>query len=282
MEISQIENNVFLISDTELILKDSFECGQCFRWKEDEKGYIGVAKNKLIRVIQSENGIILENTNIHDINTIWLDYFDLNTSYSDIIKNLPDDSFLQSAAAFGRGIHILRQDPFEALISFIISANNNITRIKGIVERLCVKYGKPIIFEGKTYYSFPSPSELSGVTLSDLSFLNAGYRDKYLLDAFQKLNGEIDIEELLTVNSAELKKVLLTIKGVGPKVCDCVMLFGFARYECFPKDVWIKRVINSIYGDDFDEKSFGEYAGVIQQYLFHYARNGQKKELHKL
>ena len=280
MKIELINSNKsqILISGTNINLKDTFNCGQCFRWNEDKNGFVGISDGKIIRAIQEQNGFILENTNLEDVNSYWVNYFDLKTNYKSIAKNLPDDDYLQNAAAFGKGIHILKQNPLEILISFIISANNNISRIKKIIEKFCSMYGKEIKFEGKTYYTFPEKEDLKNVSLFDLQLLHAGYRDSYIMDAVEKINNGLDFKKLNKLNSEDLRKSLLEIKGVGPKVCDCIMLFGFSRYECFPKDVWIKRVITDIYGENFDEKAFGKYAGVVQQYLFHYARNNREEK----
>ena len=280
MKIELINSNKsqILISGTNINLRDTFNCGQCFRWNEDENGFVGISDGKIIRAIQDQNGFILENTNLEDVNSYWVNYFDLKTNYKSIAKSLPDDDYLQNAAAFGKGIHILKQNPLEIVISFIISANNNISRIKKIIEKFCSMYGKEIEFEGKTYYTFPEKEDLKNVSLFDLQLLHAGYRDSYIMDAVEKINNGLDFKKLNKLNSEDLRKSLLEIKGVGPKVCDCIMLFGFSRYECFPKDVWIKRVITDIYGENFDEKAFGKYAGVVQQYLFHYARNNREEK----
>lgn len=275
MKISQTDNNTVKISDIFISLKDTFECGQCFRWNEFEKGYIGVAGGRVVYVWQnSPNEMFLTNTNIDDVRDFWVNYFDLKTDYDVIISSIPEnDIYLRQAADCGRGIKILRQDPAETIISFIISANNNIKRIKGIIEKLSSLYGDKILYQDTVYFAFPSLSVLNKLTIDDLRILHAGYRDKYLIDAFEKLSDDRVIALKKDPISEDRKKFLLSIKGVGPKVCDCIRLFGFSEYDAFPKDVWIKRVIKEHYGDDFDEKQFGKYAGVYQQYMFHYARN---------
>lgn len=275
MKISQLDNGSVRISETYISLKDTFECGQCFRWNEYKDGYIGVAKGRVLYVKQNDfNEIIMENTTLAEAENLWTEYFDLNTDYDGIISSIPpEDEYLSAAAECGRGIRILKQDPSETVISFIISANNNIKRIKKIVEKLSSMYGDKISYNNDTYYSFPSLSALAHATLEELQELHAGYRDKYLLDAFSKLP-DFDFSEK---DSEKLRKNLLGIKGVGPKVCDCIRLFGFSEYDAFPKDVWIKRVLKEHYGEDFNEKSLGKYAGVYQQYMFHYARNAQKE-----
>lgn len=274
MKISQIDTDTFRISDIFISLKDTFECGQCFRWNEYKDGYIGVVANRVLYVYQNTyDEMYMQNTTREDIENFWIDYFDFNTDYDKIISEIPEsDEYLRTAANCGRGIRILKQEPFETVISFIISANNNIKRIKKIIEKLSYIYGSEIKYGNDVFYSFPKGASLKKATLEELQELHAGYRDKYLIDAFKKLSD--DVREIYSdVSSEDLRKYLMSIKGVGPKVCDCILLFGFSKYDAFPKDVWIKRVIKEHYGEDFDEKSFGKYAGIYQQYMFHYARN---------
>lgn len=277
INILNSKNNSIFISDVDINLKETFECGQCFRWNFENGGYVGIVNGKVLKAIQKDNGFILENTTIEEFEKIWINYFDLKMDYSAIINDYPDDKFLEKAAVFGKGIRILKQNPLEMIISFIISSNNNIGRIKKIIESFCSLYGKPIQYQNNTYYTFPEKEALSAVTEEGLKSIRAGFRDKYIFDAVCRIiNGEINFEVLLKLTTDDIKKEFLKIKGVGPKVCDCVLLFGFGRYEAFPKDIWIKRVISEVYGENFDEKSFGKYAGIIQQYLFYFARENPK------
>lgn len=270
MEIFQRGKDSVVIKGVDISLEDTFECGQCFRWNKFERGYVGVAFGKVLYVYSEGDSLIFENTNEKEVRELWLDYFDLNTDYGKIAELIPEkDEYLRKAAECGRGIRILKQQPEETVISFIISANNNIKRIKGIIERFCERYGNEIEWKGLTFYSFPEIKTLSSVTAEDIAFLHAGYRDKYLADAFSKLQ-TLDFS---ATPENELPTLLRSIKGVGPKVCDCILLFGFSKYDAFPKDTWIKKVLKEHYGDGFDPTSFGKYAGVYQQYMFHYARN---------
>ena len=271
--ISLDKSHIF-IDGSGIILADTFDCGQCFRWNFVSEGkYIGVVNGKVVIATQTETGFSLEGENISEDVDFWKNYFDLDTDYDSIIKNFDKESYIYKAAEAGKGIHILRQDPWEVLVSFIISANNNITRIKKIIEKLCQLKGTPIEYMGQTYYTFPTPKELASITPEEIAELHAGYRDRYLSTLFDKANNGFSASELTGLDNDTLRKELLSILGVGNKVCDCIMLFGYSRYSAFPKDVWIKRVIKEHLGDDFSEKDLGEYAGVIQQYLFHYARN---------
>ena len=254
-----------------------FECGQCFRWKKETDGsYTFVAFGKVVNVLKKDDYVIFNNTNEEEFENVWAQYFDLDTNYSkikDILSNV--DKNLKTATQFGNGIRILKQDLWECVVSFIISANNNIPRIQGIIERLCESFGKEIEYNSKKYYTFPEPKDITG----DLSHLRAGYRDDYIKDACKAfLSGKFSGIESLSTDEA--RKLLLTIKGIGPKVCDCILLFGLNRREVFPVDVWVRRTLNELYKDEvskttprkFAEDRFGNLAGYAQQYLFYYMR----------
>ncbi|MBQ3181721.1 MAG: DNA-3-methyladenine glycosylase 2 family protein [Clostridia bacterium] len=268
--------------DKDFIPKHIFECGQCFRFKkEKDDSFTIVAKGKVINVSKRDGNIILKNTTDEDVADIWFDYFDLGTDYIAIKNALSVDKHLKKSVVFGSGIRILNQDLWECIISFIISANNNIPRIQGIVEKLCERYGDKISAFDNTYYTFPDADRLKDVTKEELAFLRAGYRDSYLLDAIKKVaDREIELNKLSDLSTQEAKSELLKIKGVGNKVADCILLFGNKRCETFPVDVWVKRSISTIYageiGDmeisDFAAKKFGGFAGYAQQYLFYYMR----------
>jgi N-glycosylase/DNA lyase len=277
-DITEISENYFRISPTDISLKDTFECGQCFRFNDDGEGYVGVAGKKAARFIQGDGCIYIQGATREDTEKFWLPYLALDKDYSDVLTRFEDDEYIKKAALFGKGIRILRQDPCETTVSFIISSNNNIKRIKKIIEHFCSLFGKEIIFEGRTFYTFPTGGELSAVTKEALAPVKAGFRDKYIADAAEKIvSGDIDFGKISTLDTDAARKELMRIKGVGEKVADCILLFGFDRGEAFPKDVWIKRVMNDIYGDGFDEKRFGKDAGIIQQWMFHYARMNQDR-----
>jgi len=277
--ITEISENYFKIEPTDISLKDTFECGQCFRWDADENGYVGVVRRKAVRMIQGDGCIYIKNTTREDIANLWIPYLSLDVDYSSVPKLYPDDEYLRKAFDFGKGIRILRQDKCEALLSFIISSNNNISRIKKIITSFCKLYGSPIQFENTVLYSFPDEESLPSFTEEGLASIRAGFRDKYLMDAALKMiSGEIKLDYISSLSTEDARNELMKIKGVGPKVSDCVLLFGFGRGDVFPKDVWIKRVLSEVYGDGFDETVFGENAGIIQQWLFHYARNGEKRQ----
>ncbi len=258
----------------------TFECGQCFRWNCDDEGvYTGIADGRVCHIKNRE--LICRDGD----EEFWGRYFDFDTDYAKIQSSLiGTDGELKKCIEFGCGIRILRQNVWETIVSFIISANNNIPRIKKIIEMLCQMYGDEISDGDKIYYSFPAPERLAVLECEDLAPLRAGYRDKYILDAAKKVaSGEVDLSRLDAMEDAELKKTLMKIKGVGGKVADCIMLFSLGRFSVFPTDVWIKRILNEVYGVGeadimkFVSEKYGALAGFAQQYLYYYYRDNSIK-----
>ena len=271
-------------------LEDIFECGQCFRWnKEEDSSYTGVIKNGVINVKMLGNEIIFKGICDKEIKDIVEDYFDLTRDYSKIKKQLSEiDTYMKTSVEYGKGIRILNQDLWETIISFIISANNNIPRIKGIIERLSAKYGKEIEWNGKKYYTFPTPEELKEVSVEDYRKLGLGFRDIRLYETTKMiLENKVDLQKLReNPDTKDVRDQLLTLSGVGPKVADCILLFSdLKRFEVFPIDVWVRRVMNDLYIKEEDEtkvskvkiekianEKFGNLAGLAQQYLFYWRR----------
>lgn len=248
----------------------TLDCGQAFRWKLDSEGYWqGAAKGSVLRLRREGDSLRLLCSQ-REFDEIWHDYFDLGTDYDKIREELSGISpVMKAAAAFAPGIHILRQEPWEALCSFIISQNNNIPRIQGIIERLCESFGKPL---GNGYFDFPTAEALAALTVDELSPLRAGFRAKYLIDAAEKVaSGEVDLKKIaeapVDFGRTELQKIV----GVGPKVAECTLLYGFHKTECFPMDVWMKRAMAQLF-PEYSPDSFGKNAGIAQQYIFHYSR----------
>ena len=272
-------------------LKDIFECGQCFRWNEQEDGsYTGIWKENVVNVKKEGQDYVFsgicKNGNLEE--EIYT-YFDLDRDYEKIKKELSKkDTYMKTSIQYGKGIRILNQDLWETIISFIISANNNIPRIKGIIERLSKAYGKKIESNGKEYYTFPTPEELKNVTVKAYRELGLGFRDIRIYETTKMiLEGKVDLEELEeNPNTMEVREKLLTLSGVGPKVADCILLFSnLKRLEVFPIDVWVRRVMNDLYIQNEDEtkvnkkqiemlakEKFGDLAGLAQQYLFYWRR----------
>ena len=273
-------------------LKHIFDCGQCFRWKENEDGsYTGIFRENVINVKTEMVKIIFQGIcqNDKNIKEVCTQYFDLNRDYESIKNKLSKiDEYMEESIKFGYGIRILNQDLWETIISFIISANNNIPRIKGIIERISCKYGKTIIYNEKEYYTFPTPEELSKASVEDLRNLGLGFRDVRVYETTQIIvNKEVDLEQLKEEKDFQkIRETLLTLPGVGPKVADCILLFSeLKRWEAFPIDVWVRRVMNELYIkneneekvnkkliEDIAHKKFGNLAGIAQQYLFFWKR----------
>lgn len=250
-----------------------FECGQCFRWNKDEKGvYKGVVGDFVITAENCVNGVSINCNNEAFIT----EYFDLKRDYGKIKDMFSQDEILSVATKHGYGIRLLKQQPFETVISFIISANNNIPRIKKIVEALCENFGERIC-DG--HFKFPTPEVLSKLTIDDLSVIKSGFRAKYIIDASKKIAfGEINLDEIYSMSSQDGRKYLKQIKGIGDKVADCILLFAYQKFDVFPKDVWIKKILYNLYKveaknfDLFVKEKFGDFGGFAQQYLFYYGR----------
>ncbi len=271
-------------------LKDIFDCGQCFRWNEQEDGsYTGIFGNNVINVKKQNNEITFEGICEKNIKETIENYFDLNRNYQEIKDQLSKiDENMKTSIEYGQGIRILNQDLWETIISFIISANNNIPRIKGIIERLSEKYGNEIEFNGKKYYTFPTPDQLKNVSVEEYRKLGLGFRDIRLYETTKMiLEKEVDLEKMKqNPNTQEVREELLKLSGVGPKVADCILLFSdLKRFEVFPIDVWVRRVMNDLYIKQEDEtkvskkqiekiaqEKFGDLAGLAQQYLFYWRR----------
>ena len=267
-----------------------FECGQCFRWnKQIDGSYTGVIKQGVINVKKQNQKIIFTGMCEGSLKDIVTDYFDLNRDYEKIKMQLSKvDENVNLSIKYGNGIRILNQDLWETIISFIISANNNIPRIKGIIERLSKNFGKEITWNNEKYYTFPTPEELKNVTIEEYRKLGLGFRDIRLYETTHiVLDGKIDLENLQKEKDTILvREELLKLSGVGPKVADCILLFStLKRFEVFPIDVWVRRVINDLYIKNPDEtkvnkkqiekiaqEKFGNLSGLAQQYLFYWRR----------
>ena len=270
-------------------LKDIFECGQCFRWNKNEnESYTGVINKGVLNVEKKGKKIIFSGILDGNIEEIVRFYFDLDRNYEEIKLQLSNvDEYLKTSVEYGKGIRILNQDLWETIISFIISANNNIPRIKGIIERISEKYGTEIEWNRKKYYIFPTPEKLSQATVEDLRSLGTGFRDKRIFETTQMvLNGRFDLKAITQKDTLTAREELLTLSGVGPKVADCILLFStLKRLDVFPIDVWVRRVMNELYIKNEDEnkvskkeimklaeKKFGRLEGLAQQYLFYWKR----------
>ena len=249
-----------------LDLDQTFNCGQSFRWFQQDDWYLGVAGSYFARIRQQGDTIIIQSTASE---AFWQNYFDTSTDYAMLKDLFSQTPALVAPCQMAGGIRILKQNGWEALASFIISQNNNIKRITGIIARMCETFGEPIQ-EG--LYAFPTPERLASCTVEDLAPLRCGFRARYLIDAAQRVcSNEVCIDALYTLPLEDARAMLMQIVGVGRKVADCALLSGFYRLECFPIDVWIGRALKELFPTGFPQ-SLNPYAGIAQQMLFHYMR----------
>ena len=276
-------------------LEHIFECGQCFRWEKEQNGsYTGiVAGRKPVNITFTpyegklySGQLIIDNAEDSDYEDFWKEYLDLNRDYGKIKAELSkNDKVMAKAIDFGQGIRILRQDVWETLVSFIISQNNNIKRIKKCIRLLCENFGEfALEYRGEKFFETPTAKVLASLSEKDLEVCGLGYRAKYLIEtakAIEKDNGK-SLIELKKADTSLAFAYLTSLHGVGPKVANCILLFALARFESFPIDVWVKEAMNKLYGIDkenkkamaeYAEKNFGEFGGVAQQYLFYYSRS---------
>lgn len=281
-------------------LKQTFECGQCFRFKKiNDNNYIIVAFGRVIELKEDGNNVFIYNSNEEDVKNIWIKYFDLEREYSSIKDELSKDELLRKSVEFGAGIRILNQDSFEMLISFIISARNSIPSIMKTIGRISVKFGTKVEYNGEEYYTFPTIDAIKDATLEEIQETGASFRSKYIIDTIHNICNskkakeenknvdelkKYDLDYIKSLNDDECHKALQEFKGVGAKVADCIMLFSMEKYSAFPVDVWVKRAMIYFYGAEdaslnkiriFARNKFGKLSGFAQQYLFYYARENK-------
>lgn len=284
-------NKIILKGQTSFVPSHIFECGQAFRWKKlDEETYRFIFRDMVLEARAIDDAIEIAG-DFKDEKDI-LNYFDLNTDYDAIKKTLSaNDEVIRKAIDFGGGMRILKQDPFETYISFIISANNQIKNIKNTIKKLSQMYGKKLNnpFDEEEYYAFPSPAALSNAKPEDIKeYARAGFRSERIVIASKMVQeGIINFEELKERSVDDIRKTLLEVPGIGEKVFQCILLFGLGRTDSFPVDVWVKRVMEELYygGEERNKKviqedgmrRFGELSGYAQQYLFYYMRENYKK-----
>ena len=282
-----LQNNYFIpnANNTEnhFSVADTLISGQCFRWSKHDGRLCGTAFGRYVEMEQSDAGITIYGSDEADYEAVWRKYLDIDRDYGMISKIVTlIEPRLTDSAEFAAGVHILAQEPWEALCSFVISQNNNIPRIRGIISKLCLLYGESAVNsesarEEADGHAFPTPQALSEVSEERFRQLGCGYRAAYLKEVSTRVAaGEIDFAYIKKAPIAEARRILLSLKGVGPKVAECALLYGFGRLECFPVDVWIRRALET-------ELTGGtaligsEYAGVAQQYIFEYIRRHPEK-----
>ena len=278
-----------------------FDCGQSFRFDRvlssaHEKEFSGAAMGRYISIAQDESTVYIYNSTLEDYKNIWCHFLSLDRDYEEInrdILSLSDNAALLDAVRCSSAIRILKQDEWEAICSFIISQNNNIPRIKKLVAALAEKCGERLDVNGMeghiseshldtigNLYSFPSPKAVMAIGIDGLAALKTGFRAKYIFDAAEKIyTGKLDIDKVKDCDDTQSAiELLCSVKGIGIKVASYALLFGFARLDAFPIDVWIKKVMAKYFSPDFDHTSLGKFAGIAQQYLFYYERYLKSKE----
>lgn len=298
-EVIQLDDNSIMIKGVKNFnIKQILECGQCFRWEKiSDTNYIIVAYRRVIEVVQNGDDVTIYNTNLNDFEDIWREYFDLDRDYSKIKEELSKDELLSKSVNFGYGIRILNQEPFEILISFIVSARNSIPAIMKTIKKISERWGDELHYKGNTYYAFPTPEQVKEATLDEIKETGASFRSKYILDTIARVNEALknpdneelkiyDLDYIKSLDADECHLALQKFMGVGAKVADCIMLFSMAKHSAFPVDVWIKRAMIHFYlAPDvslnkirvFGRDKFGELSGLAQQYLFYYARENNIK-----
>lgn len=296
--IEDFDNGIIVRDVKNFELTHIFDCGQCFRWdRQDNGNYIGVAFGKVIEVEKNGDDVIIYNTNKNDFKNIWVNYFDLYRDYDDIKCILSKDNILKKSIEFGYGIRLLKQEPFELIISFIISANNRIPMIKRAIKNISKRWGNKLEYKGKIFYSFPTVEILNNASLEELQECGTGFRNKYIKDTVSKIysrgriesqqyDKKFDIDWIKNQEDQVCHKELQKFMGIGPKVADCIMLFSMQKYSAFPVDIWVKRAMSHFYLApdislkkirDFGINKFGKFSGFAQQYLFYYTRENNIK-----
>lgn len=275
-------------------IKQILECGQCFRWeKKAELDYIVIAYGRVIEVVQEDDKVTILNSNEEDFKNIWFEYFDLERDYSKIKEELSKDEILKKSVDYGYGIRILNQEPFELVISFIVSARNSIPSIKKTIKKISERWGNEIEYKGEKFYTFPTPEMLKDATEDEIRETGASFRSKYIVDTVANINNDLDnlegiynLERITSLTDDECHTALQEFKGVGAKVADCIMLFSMSKYSAFPVDVWVKRAMMHFYNAEegslnkiriFARNEFKDLSGFAQQYLFYYARENNIK-----
>jgi N-glycosylase/DNA lyase len=279
MQITYQDNSMTVCGLQHFSLAQILCSGQTFRWRPQGDGFIGVALGQLVYAEQSGDVLALHGVD-ESAGAGFIRYFDLERDYGAIKTTYEDHAFLSDSMAYAHGMRVLRQPPFETLISFIISANNNVPRIMGIVERLCCRFGLPM--DGG--HAFPTPDMLAALSEADVAACGAGYRARHIIGAAKMVADGFSLDAVAGMPYLEARQALTELPGVGLKVADCVALYALGFLQAFPADVWMKRVLCEVYGycgkNDkqlraFVDAQFGDLAGIAQQYMFHYARHNR-------
>ena len=264
-------------------LNDTVTCGQIFRYqKEDDDSYTIILKDRVINVKYDGNNLYVDSNNEENLKEVILKYFDLDRDYSKINKILVEkDNSIKEIVESCTGLKMINSYPFETIISYIISANNSVSSIKKSVDMISQNYGDKISFRGEDYYLFPTPEKLKGITASEYRKCSVGFRDKYIEEIVKVINNDPNyLENFNYIDSLSSFEILLKEKGIGPKVASCILLFAYQKFDVFPVDTWVKKVMKEKYNVEGEKnireqakKIYGEYSGIAIQYMFHYGRN---------
>ena len=265
-------------------LKSTVTCGQIFRYEVIDNQYIIVIKDRVIKLIEDGDYIIIESNNEDNLENVIYDYFDLNRDYfeieNDIIKM---DNKIEDAIQYSRGLKMIHQDPFETIISYIISQNNRVPSIANSINLIAREYGEKVVFNNKDYYLFPSYEKLKDVSQESYRNCKVGFRDKYIYEVIQNINNKnLDIDKIYTMNSDDSLRYLMSFKGIGMKVASCILLFAYQKFDVFPIDTWVKKYMKDDYNIEgelnikkFAKEKYNEYSGLAIQYMFNYKRNSK-------
>jgi len=269
--VQQVGKDIVICDIKHFDLAQTLDCGQAFRWASFRGNkFSGIAHGRRLELELADGSLILKDVTKEEFHTIWESYFDLGRNYANLRNIFSNHDTLTKALTFSTGLRLMRQEPWEMLISFILSQNSNIPRIKKMIDLLCENFGQALPCGG---YTFPGPGALAALTPQALDVIRSGYRAPYIIDAAKRVATSTTNLVAISAQPTEIvRQSLLQVHGVGPKVADCVLLFGFGRVECFPLDVWMKRVVATLYPSGFPQE-LQEYAGIAQQFLFHYARS---------
>ena len=264
-------------------LREICQSGQCFRMREtaEKNTYELIAGDKYLKASQ-EGSIVNFFCSDMEFICYWVPYFDIDVDYGKYIQTVnPRDSYLNAAVQCGSGIRILHQDLWEMIITFLISQQNNIARIRGCIERLCARYGEKMESDGTEYYSFPTPEQLSAATEADLRQLGMGYRARYIVETTRSiLTGEVSLDRLYQIKYYRTaKKELMKLSGVGEKVADCICLFALHHMDAFPIDTHIRQVLDEHYRRGFPNRRYRGMRGIMQQYIFYYELSGECEKI---
>ena len=264
-------------------LDSTVTCGQIFRFiKKEDSSYDIVLKDRVINVYRKEEFLYVSSNVEDNLKSVVEDYFDLNNDYDTMNEILiKSDKKLENAINFSKGLMMIRQDPFETIIEYIISANNGVNQIANALNLIAEKYGKRVEFNNNTYYLFPQYKDLKDINEEDLRLCKVGFRDKYLKLIIDRINnGELKLDEFYNLNTEDALAKLMENNGIGPKVASCILLFAYQKYDVFPVDTWVKKIMKSSYNIEgeknirtFASNTYGKYSAIAIQYLFNYSRN---------